>query len=321
MNDAFEFRPGVDLGSAKDDACDFRLGVDLGGTKTEIIALTHEGNELLRERVETPAKSYDDIVSTITQLVLDAESRLGGSGSVGIAMPGAMSMTTGLVKNANTTKLIGRPFDRDLSSSLRRPVRVDNDANCFAISEATDGSARGQRVVFGVIIGTGTGGGIVIDAKPLMGRNRIAGEWGHNPMPWPKPNELPGPSCYCGKFGCIETFLSGPGMVRCHAGRGGQDTSPRAIVKAAQTGDQRAIETLQRYYDRLARCLTTVINLLDPDMIVLGGGMSNLPGLYDQVPKLWKSLVFSDDTTTPLAAPKHGDSSGVRGAAWLWPAR
>ncbi|MDD9939780.1 MAG: ROK family protein [Myxococcales bacterium] len=302
-------------------ASDFRLGVDLGGTKTEIIALTSEGQTLLRRRVATPRDCYGDIVATITRLVHEAEVTLGGRGTVGVAMPGALSVTTGLVKNANTTSLIGRPFDDDLSASLERPVRVDNDANCFTISEAVDGSAQGRRVVFGVIVGTGTGGGLVVDGRPIVGPNRIAGEWGHNPLPWPKADELPGPGCYCGKSGCIETFLSGPGLVRCHEARGGEHTTAEAIVQAAQADDPTAIETLRRYYDRLARSLATVINLLDPDIIVVGGGMSNLPKLFELLPKLWQSLIFSDTTSTIIAPPKHGDSSGVRGAAWLWPVR
>ena len=302
------------------DAYDARIGIDLGGTKTEIVVLDNRGMELRRRRVPTPAHDYDSIIETITKLVDDSERELGVNASVGVATPGAISATSGLIKNANTTALIGRPLDRDLSSAMGRPVRVDNDANCFALSEAIDGSASDLAVVFGVIIGTGTGGSIVANKRLLVGRNRIAGEWGHNPMPWPRSDELPGPACYCGKRGCIETFLSGPGMMRDHAHRTGREAEPSRIAQQAQSGDTDAIETLSRYYDRIARCLTTVVNLLDPDGIVLGGGMSHLPGLGAQIEKRLDSLVFSDTCNTPIRLAAHGDASGVRGAAWLWPA-
>jgi fructokinase len=233
-------------------------------------------------------------------------------------MPGVISPATGLVKNANSVWLNGRPLAQDLERRLGRPLRLANDANCFALSEARDGAAAGSRVVFGVILGTGTGGGVAIDGRAWTGRNAIGGEWGHNPLPWPAEDERPGPSCYCGLTGCLETFLSGPGLSRDHEAATGRAVEPEQIVAAARAGDAAAEQTLLRYDDRLARGLATVINLLDPDVIVLGGGLSNLGRLYTNVPRLWGRWVFSDRLETPLVPPRHGDASGVRGAAWLW---
>jgi fructokinase len=296
-----------------------RLGVDLGGTKIEVIGLDKQGEILARERVPTPQGDYEATVQAIADLVYGIEQRLGAKGQIGVAMPGALSTATGLIKNANSTCLIGKALDRDLSVALQRPVKLSNDANCFALSEAVDGAAAGAAVVFGVIIGTGTGGGIVVNRAVLEGPNAIAGEWGHNPLPWPLPEELPGPLCYCGKSGCIETFLSGPGMVRDFHTITGESKTPSDIVLLAETGDQQALACLSRYMDRLARGLASIINVLDPNVIVLGGGMSNIERLYTEVPRLWDRYVFSDRVDTVLKRAKHGDSSGVRGAAWLWP--
>ena len=295
-----------------------RIGVDLGGTKIEAIALSEEGWELVRRRVSTPAGGYEAILRAITSLVLEIESAVGERGSVGIGTPGALSPATGLIKNSNSTVLMDKPLDRDLEGLLARPLRFANDANCFALSEAVDGAAAGAEVVFGVILGTGTGGGIVAHGSVFTGRNAIAGEWGHNPLPWPRAEELPGPACYCGKRGCIETFLSGPGMQGDHERRTGQRLSAEAIASCARGGDASALETLELYVDRLARGLANIINVLDPDAIVLGGGLSNIDRLYENVQKRWGSYVFSDQVTTPLLKAKHGDASGVRGAAWLW---
>jgi predicted NBD/HSP70 family sugar kinase len=296
-----------------------RIGVDLGGTKIEVIALNNQGETLARERLPTPQGNYAATVQTIADLVHSIEQRLGTQGTVGIAMPGALSPATGLIKNANSICLIGQPLDHDLSAALHRPIKLSNDANCFALSEAVDGAAAGAEVVFGVIIGTGTGGGIAINQQVLTGINGIAGEWGHNPLPWPQAEELPGQPCYCGKQGCIETFLSGPGMARDYQTNTGQTLSPPDIVALAETGDDTAKACLSRYTDRLARGLSSIINVLDPNIIVLGGGMSNIAQLYIQVPHLWKQYVFSDRVDTVLKPAKYGDSSGVRGAAWLWP--
>ena len=292
-----------------------RIGVDFGGTKIEAIALAPDGMELMRRRVPTPRGDYDGSVRAVRELVLGLESTTGRRGTVGIGIPGAMSPATGLVKNANSTWLIGQPFDRDLATALERPVRLENDANCLAVSEAVDGSGAGQRLVFAVILGTGVGGGLAIDGRPWVGRNAIAGEWGHNPLPWMTAAEAPGPPCYCGRRGCIETFLSGPGLARDHG-------VPRAeeVVATAEAGDQAAEATLARYEQRLARALAGLINILDPDVIVLGGGLSKLQRLYRNVPPLWRGSTFSDTVDTPLLPARHGDSSGVRGAAWLWPA-
>jgi fructokinase len=256
----------------------------------------------------------------VRDLVAGVEREVGAQGSVGVGIPGTMSAATGLIKNANSTWLIGRPLDQDLSRVLQRPVRVMNDANCLAVSEATDGAGAGHGVVFAVILGTGVGGGIVVHGRPLSGVNGIAGEWGHNPLPWPRDEERPGPVCYCGHSGCIETFCSGTGLAQDHRRVTGRDWRGEQIVSAADAGDEGAAEALARYADRLARSLAAVINLLDPDIVVLGGGMSNLDRLYGEIPLLWQPWVFSDRVDTKLAKAVHGDSSGVRGAAWLWPA-
>jgi len=295
-----------------------RIGIDLGGTKIEGIALSTQGDELYRERVPTPAGDYEATLRAVRDLVYEIERALGDRGSVGICTPGAISPATGLMKNSNSVCLNGRPLHTDLRKQLGRDLRIMNDANCFALSEATDGAAAGARVVFGVIIGTGTGAGIVVRGQVLQGANAVAGEWGHNPMPWPLDIELPGPECYCGKSGCIETFLSGPGMTRDHELYANVILDAETIVAKAVFGDEDAIETLQRYEDRLARGLAHVINILDPDVIVLGGGMGNIRRLYHNVPALWGSYIFSDQVDTRLLPPKFGDSSGVRGAAWLW---
>jgi fructokinase len=294
-----------------------RIGIDLGGTKIEGIALDPSGAEVFRERIATPRGDYDGTIEAVAALVDHAE-RAAGAATVGIGMPGVISPATGLVKNANSTWLNGRPLAVDLEARLRREVRLANDANCFALSEATDGAAAGKPVVFGVIAGTGVGGGVVTHGRLVSGANAIAGEWGHNPLPWPEPDELPGPDCYCGRQGCIETFLSGPGLARDHAAATGEKTTPEAIVKAAASGDFDAAATLSRYEHRLARGLASIINVLDPDVIVLGGGMSNVLRLYERVPALWSRFIFSDVVVTRLVPPVHGDSSGVRGAAWLW---
>lgn len=302
----------------KETVGEMRIGVDLGGTKIEAVALDTSGNILARRRIATPQGDYAATLAGIAGLVFAIENELGLTGTVGIGIPGAISPASGRVKNANSTCLIGQPLDRDLEQLLARPVRVANDANCFAISEAVDGAAAGAAVVFGVIVGTGTGGGVVINGHLLTGPNAIAGEWGHNPLPWPRSDELPGHACYCGKQGCIETWLSGPGLERDFALRSGRHLSAAQIVAEAEQSGRAAEEVLQRYEDRMARSLASIINILDPDVIVLGGGMSNIARLYHHVPLLWGRYVFSDTVTTELRAPRYGDSSGVRGAAWLW---
>jgi len=294
-----------------------RLGIDLGGTKIEIIALDDSGNELLRRRVPTPKGSYHDTLQTIADLVRAAEVELGQRGSLGVGTPGAISKATGRIKNSNSTHLIGKPIQQDLEALLQRKVAISNDANCFALSEATDGAAAGASVVFGAILGTGVGAGIVVNGHVLTGPNGIAGEWGHNPLPWPQPHELPGPACYCGKYGCIETFLSGPGMAKLHSLETGNSLSAEEIVAQAENGDAACERSLQAWENRLARSLAHVINILDPDVIVLGGGMSNIERLYTNVPELWGQWVFSDRVDTKLVRHRFGDSSGVRGAAWL----
>ena len=299
-----------------------RIGIDLGGTKIEGVVLDANGAICFRERRATPRDDYDGTVEAIADLVGAAERHIGRTATVGIGMPGAISPATGLVKNANSTWLIGRPLDRDLEQRLRRPVRLANDANCFALSEASDGAAAGAEVVFGVIVGTGCGGGVVVRGHVLTGPNAIAGEWGHNPLPWPDAHELPGPPCYCGKHGCLDTYLSGPGLVRddlAAAGTAPDGVTGAVVVARASTGDDAARAALERYAHRLARGLATVINVLDPDVIVLGGGVSNVAMLYEAVPRWLNAFVFSDRVTTRLVPPVHGDSSGVRGAAWLWP--
>jgi len=296
-----------------------RIGIDLGGTKIEAIALGDDGATLLRRRVPTPAGDYSGTLEAIAGLVASAEQHAARPGTVGIASPGAISPRTGLLKNSNSTVLNGRPFDRDLAKRLGRPVRIENDANCLALSEAVDGAGAGAEVVFGVILGTGVGGGLVVGGRIVGGRNRIAGEWGHNPLPWPGDDERPGPGCYCGKTGCIETFLSGPALARDYLAHSGNELRAEEIALAADCDDVAAERCLAQYEDRLARGLASVINVLDPDVIVLGGGMSNLTQLYAALPSRVAGYAFSDRIDTPIVRAVHGDSSGVRGAAWLWP--
>jgi fructokinase len=298
-----------------------RVGIDLGGTKIEAIAL--EGShEAARLRIDTPRHDYRATLDAIVAAVAAVEERAGSAGTVGVGIPGTLSPASGLVKNANSVWLNGQPLLQDLRSRLGRDVRIANDANCFAVSEAVDGAAAGAEVVFGVIIGTGTGAGIVVRGQVLVGPHAIAGEWAHNPLPWAEADERPGPVCYCGLNGCIETFLSGPGMSSDHGRHTGAPASPAEIEAAAARGDLAAEATLQRYESRLARGLAGIVNILDPDVIVLGGGMSNLGRLYDRVPRLWSGHVFGaahDRVRTRLVRAAHGDASGVRGAAWLWP--
>lgn len=296
-----------------------RIGIDLGGTKTEAIALGAGGAEVVRRRIPTPAGDYQGTIRAIAGLVAGIEATVGCAGSVGVGIPGTISPATGLVKNANSTWLIGKPFDRDLGEALGRPVRLANDADCFALSEASDGAGNGAAVVFGVILGTGVGGGIVVHGRLIGGPNAIAGEWGHNPLPRPTAAETPGPECYCGRRGCIETFLSGPALARDHARVTGETLTAPEIAARAGDGSPTAEASLARYERRLARALATVINVIDPHVIVLGGGMSNLGRLYENLPALLSEHVFSDRVDTAIRPPRHGDSSGVRGAAWLWP--
>ena len=295
-----------------------RIGIDLGGTKIECVALDEEGRAAFRARVDTPQGDYARTIEAIAQLVADADRAAGRGGTVGVAAPGALSRMTGRLKNSNSVCLNDRPLLQDLERALARPVRIANDANCFALSEAIDGAAAGAHTVFGVILGTGVGGGIVIDRKVLDGPNGIAGEWGHNPLPCSGADDLPPPACYCGRSGCVETYLSGPGMAADHRRRTGALLSAAQIAQGAAGGAQACRATLERYCDRLARALAAVINILDPDVIVLGGGVSNIDALYDGVPQRWAAHVFSDDVRTRLVRHRHGDSSGVRGAAWLW---
>jgi fructokinase len=296
-----------------------RLGVDLGGTKIEIVALADDGSERLRRRMPTPA-GYEAIVAAVAQLVREAEATLGARGSVGIGTPGTWSRVDGRFRNSNTVCLNGRPLRDDLRQALGREVRLANDANCFALSEARDGAAAGAEVVFGVILGTGVGGGVVVRGQALDGPNGIAGEWGHNPLPLPTGADLPLPPCYCGRAGCVETYLSGPGMAADHRRHGGEPLDAPRIVAGAARGAPDCVATLDRYCERLARALAGVINVLDPDVVVLGGGLSNIDALYDTVPRRWTRHVFSDRVDTRLLRHRHGDSSGVRGAALLWPA-
>src|SRR5215467_10522 len=298
----------------------FRIGIDLGDTKIEGAAIGISGSVHLRRRIPTPVQDYPRTIDAIIALVEGMEQEIGRKASVGIGIPGAVSPTTGLVKNANSIWLIGRPLQRDIEAALGRPVRLANDANCFALSEATDGAGAGAETVFGVILGTGVGGGIALRRQIVPGANAIAGEWGHNPLPWPEPDEIPGPPCYCGLSGCVETFLSGPAMTADHYRQAGQSLSPQEIARAAESGEPLCRSTLEKYMRRLARGLASVINLIDPEVIVLGGGLSRISALYQQVPRLWSRYVFSDRIVTRLLPPVHGDSSGVRGVAWLWPA-
>jgi fructokinase len=295
-----------------------RIGVDLGGTKTEAVALDDAGEIIARKRVPSPQGNYDATVHNIRDLVWEVENKAGGTGTVGVAIPGTVSPASGFIKNANSTWLAGKALDKDLAAALQRPVRLANDANCFALSEAVDGAAAEANVVFGVIIGTGVGGGIVVGHRALTGPNAIAGEWGHNPMPWPEENEWPGVACYCGKQACIETFVSGTGMARDHLLVTGKAIAAEEIIQRAEDGDQASSATLDRYERRLAKSLATILNVLDPDIVVLGGGVSNLKRLYKNIPPLIAEYSFSDDISTPVVQNHHGDSSGVRGAAWLW---
>ncbi len=297
-----------------------RIGIDLGGTKIEAIALEGDGTIRARRRVPAPRGDYQATVTALRDLAQAVEREANATGPIGVGIPGTISPATGLIKNANSVWLIGHPLDRDLAAATGRSVRLANDANCFALSEASDGAGAGHGVVFGVILGTGCGSGIVVDGRIVSGPNSIAGEWGHNPLPWPQPDELPGPKCYCGKFGCQETFMAGTGLERDFREQTGRDLKGADIVAAADAGDAQAEAALQRYEHRLARGLAAILNVLDPDIVVLGGGMSNQDRLYRNVPKLWGAFVFSDTVVTPLVKNRHGDSSGVRGAAWLWPA-
>jgi fructokinase len=296
-----------------------RIGVDMGGTKIEFIALDRSGQELRRHRIETPRFDYDATVRAIKENVEQIETELGQKATVGVGIPGTVSTSTGLVKNANSTWLIGKPFDRDLSASLGRPVRCANDANCLAVSEATDGAGAGKHVVFAVILGTGCGGGIALDARVHTGRNAVAGEWGHNPLPWAKAEEFPGARCYCGRDGCLEMWISGTGLAADYARATKRSLTGPEIASRSEAGEPEATATLERFEDRLARGLAFVINLFDPDVIVLGGGVSQIPRLYRNVPPKLKDYVFGHEADTPVLPAKHGDSSGVRGAAWLWP--
>mgnify|MGYP002630059417 FL=1 len=298
-----------------------RIGIDLGGTKIEGVVLAAGGLERARLRIPTPQDSYEAAVAAIVEVIGELERRAGAACSVGLATPGAISPATGLMKNANSTQLNGRPLHLDIESALGRPVRMANDANCMAVSEASDGAAAGCRVVFGVILGTGVGGGVVVDGRPITGTQAIAGEWGHNPLPAPGDDERPGARCYCGRLGCVETWLSGPALQRQFTERTGRTLRATEIAEAAAAGDTEAAAQIELYCDRLARALAGVINILDPDAIVLGGGLSRMTALYTRVPELWKASVFSerDSIVTRLLPPRFGDSSGVRGAAWLWP--
>lgn len=297
-----------------------RIGIDLGGTKIEAIALDDQGVELLRKRVDTPKGDYRAIVRVTAELVFAVEKQLNGRATVGIGTPGAISRTTGVLKNSNSVCLNGRPLLNDLQHALQRPVRIANDADCFALSESSDGAAAGAATVFGVIVGTGVGAGIVTHGSLLSGVNAICGEWGHNPLPWPRDEERPGPDCYCGKQGCIETWLSGPGLERDYQRAGGVALRAVDIAERDLATEPAAVQSLGRYIDRMARALASVINIIDPEVIVLGGGVGNIARLYRDVPKAWGRYVFSDRVDTLLVQPKFGDSSGVRGAACLWSA-
>jgi fructokinase len=295
-----------------------RIGIDLGGTKIEGLALGDDGRELDRRRIPAPRGNYDDTVRAVADLVSAIETAVNARGTVGVGIPGAISPATGLIKNANSTWLNGRRLADDLSRALNREVRLANDANCFALSEATDGAAAGATVVFGVIIGTGTGGGVVVNGRIVVGANAIGGEWGHNPLPAPDDDERPGPACYCGRAGCIETFLSGPALARDYIALGGTDLAASEVAARALEGDPLAVLSLDRYERRFARAIASVINVLDPDVVVLGGGLSNIERLYERVPALWGRHIFSDHVSTRLVRARHGDASGVRGAAWLF---
>ncbi len=296
-----------------------RIGIDLGGTKIEVLAIDHQGVELARHRIDTPRDDYDATVRAIVGLVHRMEEETGRTGTVGAGIPGSISRITGMVKNSNSTWLNGRPLHKDLTAALGREVRVANDANCLAVSEATDGAAAGAHVVYGVILGTGCGGGVAIDGRVHDGPNGVAGEWGHNPLPWQKPEENPGPACYCGKRGCMEMWISGTGIALDYKEATGRTRTTREIVSDFEAGDGTAAAAVERFEDRLARGLANVINILDPDVIVIGGGVTRVKHIYQALPELLPRYVFGGEATTPINAAMYGDSSGVRGAAWLWP--
>ena len=298
-----------------------RIGIDLGGTKIEALAIDDQGVELARHRIDTPRDDYDATIVAMVGLVRRLEKQTGRTGTVGAGIPGSISRITGLVKNSNSTWLNGRPLDRDLAAALGREVRLANDANCFAVSEATDGAAAGKHVVFGVILGTGCGGGVAIGARVHAGPNGVAGEWGHNPLPWQRPEEYPGPVCYCGKRGCMEMWVSGTGIALDYKTVTGRTRTTQEIVSEFEAGDREAAAAIQRFEDRLARGLAQVINILDPDVIVIGGGVSKLEDIYREIPKKLPAYVFGGEASTPVLPAVFGDSSGVRGAAWLWPSR
>ena len=302
-----------------------RIGIDIGGTKIEGIALNSDGQELVRRRISTPNAHYDGLVEAICQFVREIQTSVKEKTSspefrIGFGIPGTICPQTNKVKNANLTTLIGHTFDRDLSDALACPIRMANDANCLTVSEAVDGAAAGAHIVFGVILGTGCGGGIAIDGRILEGLNSIAGEWGHNPLPWPQAIEIPGPPCYCGKSGCIETWLSGPGLERAYLEKSGEKLLAPDFVKLIRRGDTIAIDVFNAYLDRLARSLAMVLNIIDPDVVVFGGGLSNVDEIYQSLPERISEYVFSTEISTRFVRNQHGDSSGVRGAAWLWPA-
>ena len=296
-----------------------RIGVDMGGTKIEFVALERDGREIHRHRVATPRFDYEGTVRAIKEGVERIERELHRCATVGIGIPGTISSVTHTVKNANSTWIIGRPFDRDVSAALNREVRCANDANCLAVSEATDGAGSGKHVVFAAILGTGVGGGLAIDGHVLNGRNGVAGEWGHTALPYMRPDEYPGPDCYCGLKGCIETWVSGTGLEADYERATKTRLVGKEIIARFEAGEAAAVAALQRYEDRLTRGLAQVINILDPDVIVLGGGVSQVPHLYKNVPYRLKEYVFGRESDTPVVVAKHGDASGVRGAAWLWP--
>ncbi len=298
---------------------DVRLGVDLGGTKIEILALDRRGAERFRHRVATPVGDYDATVRAIADLVAAADATTQSLATIGVGIPGTISPATGLIKNANSVCLIGYALDRDLADAIGRPVRLANDADCFALSEAMDGAGADDPIVFGAILGTGAGSGLVVNKQLVRGPNAITGEWGHNPLPWPRADELPGPQCYCGLKGCNETFISGTGLSLDFAAATGESIPATEIAARSEAGDGPARASMARYIDRLARATATIINVIDPHVIVLGGGLSKIARLYTEVPRLWPTYVFSDTVVTKLAPPRHGDAGGVRGAAWLWP--
>ncbi len=309
----------MSISSEKSPQSKVRIGVDLGGTKIEFIALERDGRELHRHRVATPRHDYDGTVRAIKEGVEIIERELHRSATVGVGIPGTISRITHAVKNANSVWMNGRPFDRDLGEALHREVRCANDANCLAVSEATDGAGAGQHVVFAVVLGTGCGGGIAIDGRVLNGHNGVAGEWGHTVLPWMRPDEFPGPACYCGFHGCIETFISGTGLEADYERATKTHLPGKEIIARCEAGEAAAVASLERYEDRLTRSLSQLVNILDPDVIVLGGGVSQVPQLYRNVPQRLKNYVFGREADTPVLVAKHGDASGVRGAAWLWP--